>query len=161
MNMDEQDIQDSCKTKPKGRHPQKALSAAFIRSAPPGRHADGNGLYLFVQPSGTRSWIQRLLVRGRRRELGLGSGALVRLAEAREKARGSLFLRQDTRSEGGRLRLRSGFGNHGVLQHSDRIDLDADGFTRLQPARRCAGETYARGSAGGDRVARFQCGDGG
>ena len=74
------------RTKPKGRHPQKALSAAFIRSAPPGRHADGNGLYLFVQPSGTSSWIQRLLIRGRRRELGLGSVALVPLAEAREKA---------------------------------------------------------------------------
>ena len=74
------------RTKPKGRHPPKALSAAFIRSAPPGRHADGNGLYLFVQPSGARSWIQRLLIRGRRRELGLGSLALVPLAEAREKA---------------------------------------------------------------------------
>ena len=74
------------RTKPKGRHPQNALSAAFIRSAPPGRHADGNGLYLFVQPSGTRSWIQRLLIRGRRRELGLGSVALVSLAEARQKA---------------------------------------------------------------------------
>ena len=74
------------RTKPKGRHPQKALSAAFVRAAPPGRHADGNGLYLFVQPGGTRSWIQRLLVRGRRRELGLGSLALVPLAEAREKA---------------------------------------------------------------------------
>ena len=74
------------RTKPKGRHPQKALSPAFIRSAPSGRHADGNGLYLFVQPSGTRSWIQRLLIRGRRRELGLGSVALVPLAEAREKA---------------------------------------------------------------------------
>ena len=74
------------RTKPKGRHPQKALSPAFLRSAPPGRHADGNGLYLFVQPSGTRSWIQRLLIRGRRRELGLGSLALVPMAEAREKA---------------------------------------------------------------------------
>ena len=74
------------RTKPKGRHPHKALSAAFVRSAPPGRHADGNGLFLFVQPSGTRSWIQRLVVRGRRRELGLGSLALVSLAEAREKA---------------------------------------------------------------------------
>ena len=74
------------RTKPKGRHPDKALSAAFVRSARPGRHADGNGLYLFVHPSGTRSWIQRLLVRGRRRELGLGSAALVPLAEAREKA---------------------------------------------------------------------------
>ena len=74
------------KTKPKGRHPDKALSAAFVRTAPPGRHADGNGLYLFVQPSGTRSWIQRLVIRGRRRELGLGSVVLVSLAEAREKA---------------------------------------------------------------------------
>ena len=72
--------------KPTGRHPQKALSASFLRSAPPGRHADGNGLYLFVQPTGTRSWIQRLVIRGRRRELGLGSLALVPLAEAREKA---------------------------------------------------------------------------
>lgn len=50
------------KTKPNGRHPYQALSAAFIRTAPPRRHADGNGLYLFVQPSG----IQRLVIRGRR-----------------------------------------------------------------------------------------------
>ena len=74
------------KTKPKGRHPDKALSASFVRSAGVGRHADGNGLYLLVQPTGTRSWIQRLFVRGRKRELGLGSVALVSLAEAREKA---------------------------------------------------------------------------
>ena len=74
------------KTKPKGRHPDKALSASFVRSAGVGRHADGNGLYLFVQPSGARSWVQRLIIRGRRRELGLGSVALVSLAEAREKA---------------------------------------------------------------------------
>ena len=43
------------KTKPKGRHPDKALSAAFVRTAPPGRHADGNGLYLFVQSEPERS----------------------------------------------------------------------------------------------------------
>ena len=74
------------RTKRRGRHPDKALSAAFVRSAPPGRHADGNGLYLFVQPTGTRSWVQRLVIRGRRRELGLGAAALVTLAEARELA---------------------------------------------------------------------------
>ena len=74
------------KTKPKGRHPHKRLSAAFVRSAPPGRHCDGNGLYLYVQRTGTRSWIQRLVIRGRKRELGLGSVALVSLAEAREQA---------------------------------------------------------------------------
>ncbi len=53
------------------------------RSAPPGRHADGNGLYLFVQLTGTGSWIQRLVIRRRRRELGPGA---VSLAEARELA---------------------------------------------------------------------------
>ena len=74
------------RTKPRGRHPDKALSAAFIRSAPPGRHADGNGLFLYVKPEGTRSWIQRLVIRGRRRELGLGAIALVSLAEARDVA---------------------------------------------------------------------------
>ena len=72
--------------KPRGRHPDKALSAAFVRTAAPGRYCDGQGLYLFVQPSGTRSWVQRLAIRGRRHELGLGSAALVPLAEARAKA---------------------------------------------------------------------------
>ena len=43
-------------------------------------------MYLFVQPSGTRSWVQRIAIRGRRHELGLGSTALVPLAEARAKA---------------------------------------------------------------------------
>ena len=74
------------KTKPKGRHPHNALAAAFVRTAPGGRHADGNGLYLYVQRTGTRSWIQRLVIRGRKHELGLGSVHLVSLAEAREQA---------------------------------------------------------------------------
>ena len=76
----------SRRTKRRGRHPDKALSAAFVRCAPAGRHADGNGLYLFVQPTGTRSWVQRLVIRGRRREMGLGAAGLVSLAEAREQA---------------------------------------------------------------------------
>ena len=76
----------SRKTKPKGPHPHKRLAPAFVRSAPPGKHADGNGLYLHVQPTGTRSWVQRLVIRGRQRELGLGSVHLVTLAEAREHA---------------------------------------------------------------------------
>ena len=79
-------------TKRRGRHPDKALSAAFVRSAPPGRHADGNGLYLFVQPTGTRSWVQRLVIRGRRRELGLGAATLVPLAKAREQALANRML---------------------------------------------------------------------
>ena len=75
------------KTKPRGRHPDKALSAAFCRTvAEPGRYCDGQGLYLHVDPSGARRWVQRLVIGGRSRALGLGSFALVSLAEAREKA---------------------------------------------------------------------------
>ena len=83
------------KGKPKGRHPDKALSAAFVRAAPPGRYCDGNTLYLFVQRSGARSWVQRLVIRGRRHDLGLGSVALVSLAEARVMARANRKLARE------------------------------------------------------------------
>ena len=74
-------------TKRKGRHPDKALSAAFCRTvAGAGRYCDGNGLYLQVDPSGARRWVQRLRIRGKSCALGLGSYRLVSLAEAREQA---------------------------------------------------------------------------
>ena len=74
------------KTKPRGRHPDKRLTAGFVRSAGPGRYCDGQGLYLYVQSSGARSWVQRIVIHGRRHDIGLGSAQLVPLAEAREKA---------------------------------------------------------------------------
>ena len=75
------------RTKPKGPHPVKALSAAFCRTVTrPGRYCDGNGLYLHVERSGSRHWVQRLVIHGKARALGLGSFALVPLADARERA---------------------------------------------------------------------------
>ena len=69
------------------RGPHHALSTAFVRSvAQAGRYCDGDGLYLDVQPTGTRSWVQRLVIRGRRRELGLGGFPLVPLKDARGQA---------------------------------------------------------------------------
>ncbi len=73
--------------KPNGRQPHHALSTAFVRNvAQAGRYCDGDGLYLDVQPTGTRSWVQRLVIRGRRRELGLGGFPLVPLKDARAAA---------------------------------------------------------------------------
>lgn len=72
--------------KPQGRHPHKRLTAAFIGSAPQGRHFDGEGLFLLVEKHGARRWGQRLTIYGRRRELGLGSPPVVSLAAARELA---------------------------------------------------------------------------
>ena len=57
----------------------------------------GNGLYLLVEPTGARRWIQRLVVHGRRRELGLGGFPLVSLKEANEKA----FTNRKLAREGG------------------------------------------------------------
>src|SRR4051812_18815584 len=70
------------------RHPHNALAA---RSVPglvePGRYADGGGLYLLVASGGSRSWMLRTVVRGKRSDIGLGSVTLVSLADAREEAR--------------------------------------------------------------------------
>jgi integrase len=73
--------------KPRGRHPHQELTAAAVKTRSPGRYADGNGLYLVVDPSGARRWMLRIIVRGRRRDMGLGGTQLVSLAQARETAR--------------------------------------------------------------------------
>ncbi|SFR97534.1 tyrosine-type recombinase/integrase [Sphingomonas jatrophae] len=49
------------------------LTVAGVRNAKPGRHADGDGLYLLVKPTGARSWLLRVQVEKRRRDIGLGS----------------------------------------------------------------------------------------
>lgn len=74
-------------TKRTGKHPEKALTAVRVNALKePGRHADGNGLYLVIEPLGSKRWILRTVVQGRRRDIGLGGLSLVTLAEARAKA---------------------------------------------------------------------------
>ena len=63
------------------------LTVAKARSlSKPGLHGDGGTLYLAVAPGGSKSWIQRLTIDGKRRDIGLGGFPLVSLAEARHKA---------------------------------------------------------------------------
>ena len=50
----------------------------------PRRYGDGGGLYLYIAPSGSKSWVQRIVVHGRRRDIGLGSYPSVSLAAARD-----------------------------------------------------------------------------
>ena len=68
----------------------RALTAAFVRNVggtgKARRYGDGNGLYLLVKPGGRKSWVQRIVVQGVRRDLGLGSANLVTLKEARQLA---------------------------------------------------------------------------
>lgn len=66
--------------------PEKVLSARKVQTiTDPGLHADGGGLYLRITPSGTKNWIYRYQLNGRRRDMGLGRVSDVSLAEARAK----------------------------------------------------------------------------
>ena len=52
----------------------------------PGRYGDGGTLFLYVARGGTKSWVQRVTIDGKRRDIGLGSYPVVSLAKARRRA---------------------------------------------------------------------------
>lgn len=70
------------------------LTKNLVRTLGPGRHGDGNGLYLVVDPSGARRWIVRVTVKGQRNrkggplrtDFGLGGADVITLNVARERA---------------------------------------------------------------------------
>jgi integrase len=87
--------------KPKGRHPDKRLSAVTVRQrSTPGRYCDGGGLYLVVDETGAKRWQLRAVIAGKRTEIGLGGLTTVSLAEARDEA---LRLRKLVRGGGNPL----------------------------------------------------------
>ena len=70
------------------------LTKNLVRTLGAGRHGDGNGLYLVVDPSGARRWIVRVTVKGQRNrerkplrsDFGLGGADIVTLNQARDRA---------------------------------------------------------------------------
>ena len=75
------------RTMPKKASPLTPLAVSRLKA--PGLHSVGtvDGLALQVTPTGARSWVLRMLVAGKRREMGLGSYPSVTLAGAHEAAR--------------------------------------------------------------------------
>ena len=64
-----------------------ALSATRVKALKePGRYSDGGGLHLYISKAGRKSWVLRITIDGRRRDIGLGAFPSVSLAKAREKA---------------------------------------------------------------------------
>jgi len=62
------------------------LNAKYVEQVKSdGRYWDGGGLWLKVA-GGSKTWVLRTTVKGRRREFGLGSARAVTLKEARDKA---------------------------------------------------------------------------
>ena len=70
------------------------LTKKLVENLGLGRHGDGGGLYLVVKPSGTRSWIVRVVVKGQRNakgarlrtDFGLGGADIITLNQARVRA---------------------------------------------------------------------------
>src|SRR5215472_12153207 len=56
---------------------------------------DGGGLYLRVSPTGSKSWVFRFQLDGKRRDMGLGPYPDISLAEARGRAVEHRKLRHD------------------------------------------------------------------
>lgn len=74
-----------------------AISQMRAKSLGLGKHADGQGLWLFKNRKEAGKWILRLVISGKRREMGLGRWPDVSIGEARRRA------------EDARLKLRDGF----------------------------------------------------
>ena len=70
------------------------LTKKLVDNLGAGRHGDGGGLYLVVDPSGARRWIVRVVVKGQRNvkgaplrtDFGLGGADVVTLNQGRERA---------------------------------------------------------------------------
>ena len=72
-----------------GRKAQELSATEVDTLTTPGHHAVGGVecLYLYVTNTGARSWVLRKMIRGLRREMGLGGYPEVTLSGAREKAK--------------------------------------------------------------------------
>ncbi len=71
----------------------RELSAIEVkRAVEPGRHPVGgvSGLYLWVRESGTKNWLLRTTIKGKRCDVGLGGYPTVTLSQARDTARNLL-----------------------------------------------------------------------
>ena len=65
----------------------RKLNAAQCKSiSKPGFYRCADTLYLYIKPTGRKSWVQRITIDGKRRNLGLGPYPVVTLAKARLRA---------------------------------------------------------------------------
>ena len=75
-------------------HLSGKLTKRLVESLQAGRHGDGNGLFLVVDPSGARRWVLRVTVKGQknskgaplRTDFGLGGANVTSLYDARDRA---------------------------------------------------------------------------
>jgi integrase len=137
------------------RQPQKALTARFVETvAEAGKYFDGHGLFLRVQPNGSKQWVQRITIRGKRCELGLGSPPAIPLAVARKLAlehRGAAMLGRDPLLE--RREARGGLSFESAVSEYLAAKLDEFRNLKHKAQWRATLDTYAQPVLSGKLVA--------
>lgn len=111
-----------------------AVGQMRAKSLGPGKHPDGQGLWLVKRSKDAGKWILRLAIAGKRREMGLGRWPDVSIAEARERAQAARRqLRDGIDPIAERLRARRGtrrltFGEAiGQCFEAKKAELKGDG----------------------------------
>ena len=135
----------------------RMMTAAKLKTLKrPGRYRCDPSLYLFVKRTGTRSWVQRLVVDGVRREIGLGGYPGVTLTEARDQAAENRRLARKGGNPLAKARQVPTFGRAAKLTH----DANRARVTKQASAAWLATLTrYAFPLLGERRVDRIEQGD--
>lgn len=106
-------------------HQIKKLSAKLVANlSSPGYYGDGDGLWLQIARSGSKSWIFRFTLAGKAREMGLGGLKAVSLSIARERA--------------GQCRLVLSEGKDPIVERNASRTSDAMRKSRLKTFDQCA-----------------------
>lgn len=71
------------------------LTALAVKHAKPGKHFDGNGLYVEVTPGGSRLWRMKYRYAGKEKRLAFGMFPEVSIAEARDRTAKARTLLRD------------------------------------------------------------------
>jgi integrase len=139
------------------RKPQKALTARFVETVTePGKYFDGLGLFLRVQPNGARQWVQRIVIRGKRCELGLGSPPAIPLGTARKLAlenKGAAMLGRDPLQE--KREARAGLTFEAAVNEYLTAKLDEFRNEKHKKQWRSTLDTYASPVLGPKMVAEI------
>jgi integrase len=143
------------------QHPGKGRNATF-------RVGGVSGLLLQITPNGGRTWLLRVTVGSRRREIGLGGFPDVTLAQARERAREAKDKIQhgiDPVEERKALRAQLVAAQRRGLSFADAVDryldakLDAHSNAKHRAQWRSTLETYAKPELGALSVAEIRVQD--
>ena len=88
---------------------RKLLSQRFVDTTnKPGKYFDKNGLFLRVKEGGSKKWVFRYSLNGKRPEMGLGNAKVIKLSKAREKALQALRLLTNEQLDYIKKRLETG-----------------------------------------------------